>query len=330
MFTQVMHPEGYHGRSWYRGFFEGWYLKLVDAKGQYKLAVIPGISQDQDREQAHCFIQILDGHRGSATYHRFPLDAFVALRDTFDVRIGPNHFGSTGMTLDLDDLGSRIVGQVAFRGVHPWPVTPLNPGAMGPFAYLPWMECYHGVMSFDHALDGTLLVDGEPMVWDGGRGYIEKDWGRSFPKAWIWMQSNHFDSPGTSLMASVAIIPWLGSTFRGFMVGLWHHGRLLRWATYTGARIERLEVQDEVISLQLLGRFGSTRGLRLELVARRATSAPLLGPRRGAMSERVPETLDAVIALRLTQASDPRETLYQDKGLHGGLEAVGELARLQT
>ncbi len=328
MLTQVLHPEGYHGRSWYRGFFEGWYLKLVDAAGEHALAVIPGISLDRDRDQAHCFVQVLDGRRGTATYHRFPLDVLTARRDTFDVRIGANRFGLTGMTLDLDGSGSRIVGEVQFRGVQPWPVTLLSSGAMGPFAYMPWMECYHGVVSFDHALEGTLAIDGRPIVWDGGRGYMEKDWGRSFPHAWVWMQSNHFGSAGTSLMASVAIIPWLGSAFRGFMVGLWHQGRLLRWATYTGARIEHLAVQDDVVSLRILGGWGNTRGLGLELVAQRATSAPLLGPRRGAMSERVSETLSAIITLRLTQAGDPHDVLYEDKGVHAGLEAVGELLRL--
>ncbi|MCK7537696.1 MAG: tocopherol cyclase family protein [Marinilabiliales bacterium] len=28
--------------------------------------------------------------------------------------------------------------------------------------------------------------------FSGGRGYIEKDWGHSFPSAYVWMQSNHF------------------------------------------------------------------------------------------------------------------------------------------
>ena len=36
-----------------------------------------------------------------------------------------------------------------------------------------------------------------------------------------------------------AIIPWLGSTFWGTIVGLWHEGRLYRFATYTGAKMER-------------------------------------------------------------------------------------------
>ena len=330
MFTQILHPEGYHGRNRYRGFFEGWYIKLVDATGQNALAIIPGISLSREQDENHCFIQVLDGRRGTATYHRFPPDVFAARRDTFEIHVGDNRFGLKGMSLDLDDSENRLVGEVLFHGIQPWPVSLPSPGAMGPFAYLPWMECYHGVVSFDHTLEGALLINDRHIVWDGGRGYMEKDWGRSFPRAWVWMQSNHFDSEGTSLMASVAMIPWLGGTFRGFMVGLWHQGRLLRWATYTGAQIKRLSVEDDVVSWQILGGLGNTRSLGLELVARRATSAPLLGPRRGAMSERVPETLNAMISLRLTQVGDHCVTIYEDEGQYAGLEAVGELSRLQS
>ena len=35
------------------------------------------------------------------------------------------------------------------------------------------------------------------------RGYIEKDWGKAFPHSWLWLQTNHFTQPGTSLSASV-------------------------------------------------------------------------------------------------------------------------------
>ncbi|MCW5857485.1 MAG: hypothetical protein KIS63_04285 [Caldilineales bacterium] len=27
---------------------------------------------------------------------------------------------------------------------------------------------------------------------------MEKDWGQSFPAAWVWMQTNHFGAAGTS------------------------------------------------------------------------------------------------------------------------------------
>ncbi len=58
-----------------------------------------------------------------------------------------------------------------------------------------------------------LTINGEPMDLTGGRGYIEKDWGTSFPSAWIWMQCNTFDTPDTSFMLSYARIPWMGSHF---------------------------------------------------------------------------------------------------------------------
>ncbi|QII81181.1 hypothetical protein G7057_00970 [Jeotgalibaca arthritidis] len=41
-----------------------------------------------------------------------------------------------------------------------------------------------------------------------GKGYIEKDWGRSFPKNYIWIQSNHFNDNQRSLFFSYAHIPY--------------------------------------------------------------------------------------------------------------------------
>jgi tocopherol cyclase len=43
-------------------------------------------------------------------------------------------------------------------------------------------------------------VGGRRVDFSGGSGYIEKDWGRSFPRAWIWAQSNTFTQPGTSFL----------------------------------------------------------------------------------------------------------------------------------
>ena len=135
-----------------------------------------------------------------------------------------------------------MVGRLRFNGVAPWPVTLRSPGIMDWYAFVPFMECYHGVLSFDHEIRGLLAVDGQAVDFHGGRGYIEKDSGQAFPRAWIWLQTNHFGQPDICLTASVARIPWLGTAFRGFIVGFWWNGRLYRFATYTGAQVERLEV----------------------------------------------------------------------------------------
>jgi hypothetical protein len=196
---------------------------------------------------------------------------------------------------------------------------------------VPFMECYHGVLSFNHAIRGMLAIGDTAVDFHGGRGYIEKDWGKGFPLAWIWMQSNHFAQGRACLTASVARIPWLGSAFRGFIVGLWHAGTLYRFATYTGAAIERLEVTRNQVDWTLVGpvdTYGSRRMMRLEIVAHRyGEQVDLLhAPDRTAMVQRVLESLTAEIDLRLTVVgSRADEVVFAGRGRNAGLELGGAL-----
>jgi hypothetical protein len=63
---------------------------------------------------------------------------------------------------------------------------------MGWYSYVPFMECYHGLISIDHKLQGSLQINGQEIDFTEGKGYAEKDWGTSFPEGYVWMQSNHF------------------------------------------------------------------------------------------------------------------------------------------
>jgi hypothetical protein len=190
---------------------------------------------------------------------------------------------------------------------------------MGWYAWVPWMECYHGVLSLDHEISGALTIDGQPMDFHAGRGYIEKDWGRSFPAAWVWLQSNHFERPGTSLTASTAVIPWLGGSFRGFIVGLWHEGRLFRFASYTGAQVAKLAIEKTHVAWTV-----RDRKYRLEIDALRERSVQagmLRGPTGLDMGGRVPESLQATVAVRLTRLADGR-VLLAGTGRCAGLEII--------
>ena len=63
---------------------------------------------------------------------------------------------------------------------------------MGWYSFVPFMECNHGIVSVNHDLYGEISVNGNVIDFNNGKGYIEKDWGVSFPEAWIWIQSNNF------------------------------------------------------------------------------------------------------------------------------------------
>jgi hypothetical protein len=321
---QILHPERYHGHSKKPPFFEGWYYKLVDAAEQRRYAVIPGIFLSEDPEEEHAFVQVLNGVTGQVTYHRYPASAFWAARDAFDIHVGPSRFTANAISLSLSSPAQVLVGDAYFEGLSPWPISLLSPGIMGWYSWVPFMETYHGVLSLDHKIHGSFTVDGRTIEWTGGRGYIEKDWGASFPSAWIWLQTNHFARPRTSLTASIATIPWLRGSFRGFIIGLWTEGLLYRFATYTGAEVEALEVSDEEVRWTV-----HDRTYRLEIVTSRASAGLLRGPTQSDMSVRVPETLSARVEVRLSRGRPDQEVVVlEDVGRYAGLEVAGNLEQL--
>lgn len=215
---------------------------MVSADESQKVAIIPGVILGED---AHAFVQVLDGVDGTTAYHTFPIQQFKAEHLHFALEIGENCFDGSRLTLDIERSEGQVSGEIQFGLLNLLPVTLLSPGIMGWYAWVPRLECYHGVLSFDHSLQGTLTLNGKMMNFSGGRGYIEKDWGQAFPAAKVWFQSNHFGGPSACITASVALIPWIGHAFRGFIVGLWLGGKLYRFATYSGARIESLQIFDD-------------------------------------------------------------------------------------
>ena len=325
-------PASYHGHGKSRRYFEGWYFKLVDARQQRRFAVIPGVFLGETPADSHSFVQTLDGATGETNYHRYPLADFWAHPSEFDISVGPNRFSTREMTLDIATVDHQVIGHLRFNGLPPWPVTWLSPGIMDWYTFTPFMESYHGVLSLDHAIEGMLAIDGQVMDFHGGRGYIEKDWGAAFPRAWVWMQSNHFEQPGVSLTASVARIPWLGSAFRGFIVGLLHAGVLYRFATYTGAHIERLQVTEDHVFWTICGPVdGRTQRHRLEITAQRNEEGVdlLHAPARTAMVQRVLESLTAQIDLRLTRLEHGGDTqIFAGSGQCAGLEIGGAIEEI--
>jgi tocopherol cyclase len=313
-----LHPDMYHGTHQKPPFFEGWYFKVVSPDESQRYAIVPGVILGAN---GHAFIQVLNGSTGASAYHTFPLQDFWASKDDFEIRIGPNRFSRDRISLQIDNSQGKVQGELQFDGITPWPVSVMSPGIMGWYAWVPRMECYHGVVSLDHSIGGSLTIDDQHLDFTQGRGYIEKDWGQSFPEAYIWFQSNHFAQPGTCITGSVAIIPWLRNAFRGFIIGVWHAGRLYRFATYTGASIERLELFDDHVDWIV-----RSRDHRLEMHVTRAQGGLLLGPNRAEMGRRVNETLLASIKIRLSSLSG--KLVFAGTGRHGGLEAHGDLDRL--
>ena len=78
------------------------------------------------------FIQVLDGKKKSARYHKFPFEDFSAEKNAFEISIGKNFFSPNSIKLDIEDLQ----GELRFSNNIPWPKSIWSPGIMGPFSFV--------------------------------------------------------------------------------------------------------------------------------------------------------------------------------------------------
>jgi hypothetical protein len=186
---------------------------------------------------------------------------------------------------------------------------------MGFFSYLPFMECNHGVLSMNHSLKGSISVDGSVIDFSGGTGYIEKDWGRSFPKSYTWMQSNHFKKPDVSFFCATADIPIGKMHFKGLIANLRAEDTEYRFATYNGSKLKMDVFTDRLVRMTI---SNSKHTLYIEGCCE--DSQNLAAPHLGMMNHIIKEGLSGVISLKLTNRSG--QILLDTSSVKSGMELV--------
>jgi hypothetical protein len=174
----------------------------------------------------------------------------------------------------------------------------------------------------DHSTEGILALDGEKIDFDAGRGYIEKDWGHSFPDAYVWIQSNHFSIPGISIKLSIANIPWIGRSFVGFIGGLWLKDRLIKFTTYNKSIMLKSEININHVFIIL-----QNPGYRLEISVNRDEATSLASPVMGLMDGRIDESMSAEIHVKLLEKKSGH-IVFQDNGKNTALEVAGKIQKL--
>jgi tocopherol cyclase len=319
-FFKSLHPPVFQGNLNNKRYFEGWYFKQVSEGGKQVLSIIPGISLASD---PHSFIQVIDGTTGFTEYISYPIKAFEADSRTMSLKIGDNYFTDKELRLDLEGEKFRIKGGVSFENSLPWKGNIIAPGIMGWYSWVPFMECYHGVVSLNHFLEGSLKINDRDINFKGGKGYIEKDWGRSFPECWIWAQANCFDNPGTSLMVSIAKIPWLGRFFIGHICFLVHNGVVHKFMTWNGSKIVSAGNGASMINLILKGKRS-----QIEISISKTRSGELKAPVFGSMERYIKESVNASLSARLS--SNKGDEIFSGTSLYGGLEEVSDVFRYLT
>jgi tocopherol cyclase len=309
---KIFHPEVFQGSPGLKNYFEGWYFKNVSRDMSHAMAFIPGISYSDD---AHSFVQFIDGINGRSAYFRYKTEEFESDGRRFLTKIGDSEFSAEEISLKLENNDWQIEGKLRYYGLTNIPRSLLMPGIMGWYSYVPSMECNHGVVSVNHGISGSVSVNGTVYDFSGGNGYIEKDWGVSFPESWLWLQCNNFTSPDTSIMISIAKIPWRGRYFIGLISFLLTGGKVEVFATYNNASVVSLrQVSSSVTEIVI-----RKRKKVLAVSVTKSSSGTIVAPVQGKMTNMIRESIDSDVSFSYDDGSG---RVISDNGKRAGYEEM--------
>ncbi len=189
------------------------------------------------------------------------------------IRLGNCLFSNNGIKINLKSENVIAFGRLKFNNI-----SPIQYDIMGPFKFVPFMQCRHSVYSMMHRIDGQITVNGQQYIFQNGLGYTEGDEGSSFPKRYVWTQCA---VNNLSIMLSIADIPLLGFNFTGIIGVVFLDGREYRIATYLGAKIKHI---DEKTAIVVQGKY------RLIVTLIKKNPYSLNSPYNGRMSRIIHES----------------------------------------
>jgi tocopherol cyclase len=322
MLKSILDPDLYHGKGKKDNFFEGWYFKLVHPQQKYVMCFIPGIKLSGD---SHSFIQVLEGHNTNFSYISFKSEEFKFNPNRFEIKISNNYFSITDLVIDLVCGNKRIKGALKLHNTKKWPDSMLNPGSMGFYNYLTFMQCYSQVCSMNSLISGHITIDNEFIDFTGGKAYIEKNWGREFPNSYIWTQCNTFNLEDISLSCSIANIPFPIFSFTGFLIGLHINSAFYKFTTVNTSKIKLSSKSNEITVVT----YNKKYILQFTASAPADSFMNLYAPKSSNMIPIARESLQAELQLQLTDAVT-KKLLFNVHGRSGGLEFGGNYGNLST
>lgn len=293
----------FHGTHKKHSFFEGWYLKHQNE--DTTISFIPAFHIDSKGASSLSIQIITPEYNGQIL---LPGEQFLFNQDCFSVQLGKNHFSHAGISVDIQTVDFSVSGTLSYQNL-----TPPETDIMGPFHHLPFLQCNHGLLSLTHQLQGTLNINGAVTDFSGGTGYIEKDWGSSFPQSYLWTQGSFLSPSGSPccVMLSIAHIPFLGTHFTGCICSILYEGREYRLATYRRASIDLYTSKKAVLSQ-------GDYQLSAELLS--SASRPLYAPSRGNMTRKILESVSCPVHYRFTVRN---QTLFDLTVPDASFEASG-------
>lgn len=272
-------------------YFAGWYFRTTDHEANYSLSIIIGAHYSKEKQSS--FIQIIDTDKKSSYYISYPSHYLKLHLNPFYIKCGKSIFTKDFMYLNVDTPKIQLHGLLTFDDVMDIRRSIASPTIMGPFSYFNFMECYHHILSLHHYVNGVVTLNGKKHFFNQASGYIEADSGTSFPRDYVWLQCNTFQSNDIKFMCSFAHIPFLFTSFNGLICVLNINGKEHRFATYNGSHVERYLISSSNIYMVV-----RKKQYRLVIKAQLNNGQLLIAPQSSTMNRQVIEDLEGQVSIK--------------------------------
>ena len=309
----MKNPEIFQGEKYLnanKNYFEGWYFK--NTNNEKGISFIPGINIEEKNKKS--FIQVITND--TSYFINYSINDFKFNFNPFCIQIGNNTFSKEGIHIDIKDntQNLKIYGDIKYSNSKNIHTSFFSPNIMGPFSYVPFMECNHAILGMKNNVDGSININNTKINFNNDIGYIEKDWGCSFPKSYIWCQGNNFQKSNASFMLSIADIPFKLFNFRGIICDLIIDNQEFKFTTYNNTRIIEYYIDDYLLNITL-----KKGPYDLNIKSKYKAGIKLVAPVKGKMEKDIFESITALSTVTLKRDNN---IIFIDTSTNCGLEIV--------
>ena len=309
----IKNPDLFQGEKYLntnKNYFEGWYFKHINNISG--ISFIPGININNNEKKS--FVQVITND--SSYFINYNINDFSFNFNPFFIKIGNNIFSKSSIHIDINDKiqGINISGKINYSNSKNINTDIFNPNIMGPFSYIPFMECNHAILSMQNNTSGFININNQILDFNNGIGYIEKDWGCSFPKSYIWCQGNNFKKTNTSFMLSIADISFKLFNFRGVICVLMINDIEFKFTTYNNTKLLEYDVNNKSLNITL-----KKGNYYLNITSTNSNGHKLSAPVKGTMKKDIIESISSSITVILRENNN---IIFSDTSKNCGLEIV--------
>lgn len=309
----MKNPELFQGEKYLnknKNYFEGWYFK--NTNNENGISFIPGININDKEKKA--FIQVITNRE--SYFINYNIQEFKYKINPFYIQIGENIFSKRGIHIEIKEKKQKltIYGDIKYSNSKNIKTSRLNPNIMGPFSYIPFMECNHAILSMKNNTQGSIIINDQKINLNSSIGYIEKDWGSSFPKKYIWCQANNFKKTNASFMISLAEVPLKLITFKGIICVLKTDLKEYKFTTYNNTKLIEYNVNNKILNITL-----KKNNYKLNIKSEVNNGIKLSAPVKGKMSKEIFESISSEIIVTLKKDD---KIIFKDTSQNCGLEIV--------